>query len=165
MKADFLDICNCPECGYFDTGNEDKFSDKNGRLFIIYTVEQMKKDLQKSQPTIVKLTKQLEDKGLIEKVRQGQGKPTRIYIKDFASALHHEPEKPGSKDRELSEVKTLNSIYTENIKTENIEHKSYLPSTRRTEGWMSSGARCATRWNTRCFARTTAGNWPTRSWR
>ena len=58
--------------------NEEKFSDKSGRLFIIYTVEQMKKDLQKSQPTIVKLTKQLEDKGLIEKVRQGQGKPTRI---------------------------------------------------------------------------------------
>ncbi|ANU53121.1 replication initiator protein A [Acutalibacter muris] len=88
--------------------NEEKFSDKSGRLFIIYTVEQMKKDLQKSQPTIVKLTKQLEDKGLIEKVRQGQGKPTRIYIKDFSSAPHHEPEKPGSKDRELSEVKNLN---------------------------------------------------------
>ena len=84
--------------------NEEKFSDKSGRLFIIYTVEQMKKDLQKSQPTIVKLTKQLEDKGLIEKVRQGQGKPTRIYIKDFSSAPHHEPEKPGSKEDRKSVV-------------------------------------------------------------
>lgn len=55
--------------------NEDKFLDENGRLFIIYTVEQMERDLQRSHPTIVKLTKQLADIGLIQKVRQGQGKP------------------------------------------------------------------------------------------
>ena len=61
----------------------DKFTDENGRLFIIYTVEQMKKDIQRSQPTVVKWTKQLEDIGLIEKVRQGQGKPSKIFIMDF----------------------------------------------------------------------------------
>ena len=55
--------------------NLDKFTDKNGRMFIYYTVEKMKHDFKRSQPTIVKLTKQLENIGLIEKVRQGQGKP------------------------------------------------------------------------------------------
>ena len=52
----------------------DKFTDKNGRMFIYYTVEKMQHDLNHSKPTIVKLTKQLVDKGLIEKVRQGQGR-------------------------------------------------------------------------------------------
>lgn len=36
-----------------------------------------------------KLLKELETKaGLIEHQRQGQGKPTRIYVKDFATGLH-----------------------------------------------------------------------------
>ena len=68
--------------------HEDKFTDENGRLFIIYTVEQLERDLQRSHPTIVKLTKQLADIGLIEKVRQGQWKPSKIYIMDFTSAPH-----------------------------------------------------------------------------
>lgn len=36
-----------------------------------------------------KLLKELETKaGLIERQKQGQGKPTRIYVKDFATGLH-----------------------------------------------------------------------------
>ncbi|WP_217960058.1 DUF6017 domain-containing protein [Acutalibacter muris] len=87
--------------------NEDKFTDKKG-LFIIYTVERMEQDLQRSHPTIVKWTKQLENIGLIEKVRQGQGKPSKIYIYDFTTAPHDEPEKPTSKDSEPQEVKDFN---------------------------------------------------------
>ena len=77
----------------------EKFTDENGRLFIIYTVEQMKKDIQRSQPTIVKWTKQLEDIGLIEKVRQGQGKPSKIFIMDFMSVAN-EPDDSTSKECE-----------------------------------------------------------------
>ena len=65
--------------------HEDKFPDEHGRLFIIYTVEQMKRDLQSSHPTIVKLTKQLADIGLIEKVRQG--KPSKTYMGDLFAAV------------------------------------------------------------------------------
>ncbi len=88
--------------------HEDKFTDEKGRLFIIYTVEQMERDLQRSHPTIIKLTKQLADIGLIEKVRQGQGKPSKIYIYDFTTAPQDEPEKPASKDSEPQEVKNFN---------------------------------------------------------
>ena len=88
--------------------NLDKFTDKNGRMFIYYTVEKMKHDFKRSQPTIVKLTKQLENIGLIEKVRQGQGKPSRIYIYDFTTAPRNKPEKPTSKDSEPQEVKNFN---------------------------------------------------------
>lgn len=88
--------------------HEDKFTDENGRLFIIYTVEQMERDLQRSHPTVIKLTKQLADIGLIEKVRQGQGKPSKIHIMDFTSVPHDEPEKPTGKESEPQEVKGFN---------------------------------------------------------
>ena len=31
-----------------------------------------------------KLLKELEQAGLIEKIKQGQGKPMRLYVKNFA---------------------------------------------------------------------------------
>lgn len=102
--------------------HEDKFTAEKGRLFIIYTVEQMEKDLQRSHPTVIKFTKQLADIGLIEKVKQGQGKPARIYIKDFTSGDTGAQELPDinlcklenltscSNENELLDVKNLSSI-------------------------------------------------------
>ena len=83
--------------------NADKFTDKNGRFFIIYTVEQMKQHMQRSRPTVIKWTKQLEEIGLIEKVRQGQGKPSKIYINDFASVKC--PQKKDNQEGGAQEVK------------------------------------------------------------
>lgn len=137
--------------------NEDKFTDKKG-LFIIYTVERMEQDLQRSHPTIVKWTKQLENIGLIEKVRQGQGKPSKIYIYDFTTAPHDEPEKPTSKeaepqevkdfnfkkstaftsrskDSELQEVKDFNAIELENKELENKGLHPTDPSADLEDGW------------------------------
>ena len=102
----------------------DKFTDENGRLFIIYTVEQMKKDIQRSQPTIVKWTKQLEDIGLIEKVRQGQGKPSKIVIMDFMSVTS-EPDDSTSKESESPEVKDFNFKKSNNFTSRSKE--SELP--------------------------------------
>ena len=137
--------------------NLDKFTDKNGRMFIYYTVEKMKHDFKRSQPTIVKLTKQLENIGLIEKVRQGQGKPSRIYIFDFTTAPRNKPEEPTSKklepqevkdfnfkkstaftsrskDSELQEVKDFNAIELDNKDLENIELPPSQPPSDREDG-------------------------------
>lgn len=85
----------------------DRYTDENGRLYIIYTVEQMMEKIHRSRPTVIRWTKQLVDIGLIEKVRQGQGKPSKIYLKDFAS-VEHGPENLSSKDSEPQEVKDFN---------------------------------------------------------
>ena len=61
--------------------NADKFTDKDGKLYIIYTVEQVMSSMRCSEPYAVKMLKQLEDFGLIRKRRQGQGKPSIIYVK------------------------------------------------------------------------------------
>jgi len=61
------------------------FMDKNGNLYIIYTIEQVMADMRCSDKTALKMLKQLDDIGLIEKCRRGQGKPSIIYVKDFST--------------------------------------------------------------------------------
>jgi hypothetical protein len=68
------------------TVNANDFSDDNGNIYIIYTVEQVMADIRCSTKTAVKYLKDLDDIGLIEKKRRGQGKPSIIYVKDFSTA-------------------------------------------------------------------------------
>ena len=63
--------------------------DAEGRVYIYYTLEQVMADLRCANQKATKLMKELEVKiGLIERRKQGQGKPARIYVKDFMSGLH-----------------------------------------------------------------------------
>ena len=57
--------------------------DKRGRVYIICTLSEIKKALRCVEKSAVKYMKELEKIGLIEKIRQGQGKPTLIYVKKF----------------------------------------------------------------------------------
>ena len=69
----------------------------------------MERDIQRSHPTVIKLTRQLAEIGLIEKVRQGQGKPSKIYIKDFASV------KSPKTEANPQEVKNVNLQRSKNL--------------------------------------------------
>ena len=60
---------------------------EEGQLFVIFTVEELQSTLHLSKPTAVKVLNQLEKAGLIEKKRQGQGKPTLLYVNDFTAAV------------------------------------------------------------------------------
>lgn len=61
--------------------------DDEGRVYIIYTIKSIQRDLHCGDKKAVRLLKELEDWGLIEKVVQGQGKPTLIYVKNFYGAM------------------------------------------------------------------------------
>ena len=64
--------------------------DKEGRVFIYFTVEEIMKRRNISKPTAIKTLDELDSKkgiGLIERVRLGLGKPNVIYVKDFMSIL------------------------------------------------------------------------------
>jgi len=61
------------------------FVDGKGNVYIIYTVEQVMADLRCSTKTAVKMFSQLENIGLIERHKHGQGKPATIYVKDFST--------------------------------------------------------------------------------
>ena len=88
--------------------------DKEGRIYIIFTIEEIMKTINRSRPTAVKALDELDKNtrgiGLIERKRLGFGKPNIIYVKDFTS---YEGEKlenqtSRSKDIELQEVKKFN---------------------------------------------------------
>lgn len=58
--------------------------DQEGKVYIIFTVEEIMKALSCGNKKAVSLLAELEQKaGLIEKKRQGLGKPNLIYVKNF----------------------------------------------------------------------------------
>ncbi len=62
--------------------------DEHKRVFIIYTLEEACNSLNIGQTKMVKIMAELDTVkgvGLIEKRKQGQGKPTIIYVKNFVS--------------------------------------------------------------------------------
>ena len=63
------------------------WNDEKGRTYIYYTLEAVMKDLSCGHNTATKLLRELDTgtgAGLIERKKQGQGKPTRIYVKSLA---------------------------------------------------------------------------------
>lgn len=62
--------------------------DQNGRVYIIYTIDKIMEALGCAEQKAVKLLSELENKaGLIERKRQGLGKPNLIYVKNFIPAV------------------------------------------------------------------------------
>lgn len=58
-----------------------EWKDEKGQIYLIYPISNMSKDLGKSQTTIKKAMRELEDAGLVEKKRQGFCLPNILYIK------------------------------------------------------------------------------------
>ena len=59
--------------------------DESGRVYIIFTLEEIMEELGCANQKATKLVVELEEKaGLIERKRQGLGKPTLIYVKNFS---------------------------------------------------------------------------------
>ena len=62
--------------------------DEDNRVYIYYTLEDIMEDLGCARATCVRILSELDAKkgiGLIEKKRQGLGKPDIIYVKNFVS--------------------------------------------------------------------------------
>ena len=116
--------------------NAAHYTDRRGHLYIIYTVEQVMADMRCSVKTAVKMIKQLDEIGLIEKKRQGQGKPSIIYVKDFASVQFKNCKKYNSELVESTtlEVQKVQPSYNDLKENNFSKNHSIFPATdRRTE--------------------------------
>ena len=94
--------------------------DKTGRVYIYYTVEEIQSDLGCGHVKAGRLLAELDTVkgiGLIERVRQGQGKPAKIYVKKFSpdpppqgekSGLPRQPQN-GGQDSAKAEVRSAAS--------------------------------------------------------
>ncbi|RKM56811.1 hypothetical protein D6855_14175 [Butyrivibrio sp. CB08] len=63
--------------------NRNGWRDEEGRLYVIYPLDQMSKDIGLSTRTISLSLKQLEAIGIIDIVIRGQGRPNIYYVKNF----------------------------------------------------------------------------------
>lgn len=69
--------------GRMNLSRKNGWLDEKGRVYIRWSNEELCKDLGRSEPTVVKIKKELEKEGLIEKDRMGLGKCDLIYVKDI----------------------------------------------------------------------------------
>ena len=110
--------------------------DKQNRVFIYFTVEEIMRKRHLSKPTAIKLLDELDKRngiGLIERVRVGLGKPNIIYVKDFLSMVQEKSVVQKFKDltsevknidlrskgNELQDVKNLNPNYIDKSNSNN----------------------------------------------
>ena len=64
---------------------KNEWFDKKGRVFIIFTIEDVKRTLRCADNKATRLLRELEEFGLIERKRRGQGKPCLVYMKNFSA--------------------------------------------------------------------------------
>ncbi len=80
--------------------------DEQNRVFIYFTLEEIQEVLACGHNKATRLLVELEKYALIERVRQGQGKPAKIYIKNFIVPESNEPETSPEADIKTSENPT-----------------------------------------------------------
>ena len=77
-----------------DLSVKNNWTDEQGRVYIIYTIEQIMRDLNCGNKKAGQLLQELEEKGgLIERKRQGLGRPNLIFVKNFISGVDNSGER------------------------------------------------------------------------
>ena len=88
------------------------WTDDTGRVYIIFTTEEIMEALYCADNKATKLMKELESCGLIERKRRGLGKPSLIYVKNFIS----ESSEPRIQNRENHDSGTVKNATLESLK-------------------------------------------------
>ena len=94
------------------------WTDDTGRVYIIFTTEEIMEALYCADNKATKLMKELESCGLIERKRRGLGKPSLIYVKNFIS----EPSEPRIQSRENHDSGTVKNATLESLKSRGIKN-------------------------------------------
>lgn len=97
--------------------------DEQGRVYIIFPVQEVMDALGCADNKATKLFRELEKFGLIERKRRGLGKPNLIYVKNFTDPRFRNREKNGSGAADSAQQETAKSRgnKTEWNKTEGSE--------------------------------------------
>lgn len=109
--------------------------DDAGRVYIIFTIEEIKSSLGCAEKKAVKLLDELEKKcGLIERKRQGLGKPNLIYVKNFVSGaverqfLNCQKDNSGVVENTIQDLSKAQGNNTDNKYTEFSDTDPFFPS-------------------------------------
>lgn len=63
---------------------KNKWIDKEGKVYVIYKIEDICSDIGTSKSNAIKYMNELCEMGLVEKVQRGMGLPNILYVKNFA---------------------------------------------------------------------------------
>ena len=98
-----------------ELSRKNNWCDKNGDIYLLFTQDEISRLLDVSLPTISRAMKSLKCYNLIDVVRQGLGKPNKIYINKICTTR---------------QIKTLNSDVSRLITDENQDfHSRYANDT------------------------------------
>lgn len=87
--------------------------DEEGYVYIHYRVDEIMEKFNCSNKTAAKIMSELEETGLIDKKRQGQGKPDIIYVNKF-STMDTEQAKPEAEPEDRTEQEQPPSLAQKN---------------------------------------------------
>ena len=92
---------------------KNKWFDEQNRAYIIFTIEDVMELLNCKSQKAVKIMKELDAEdgiGLIEKIRQGFGKPNIIYVKNFMIKEAEEQQQQVQQNELLKNCENQNSV-------------------------------------------------------
>lgn len=98
--------------------------DDAGRVYVYYTIKSVKKSLRCANTKACGLLRELDEFGLIERKKQGLGKPTIIYVKDFTRFRKAELLGSDKQNSVILHTGTLDNRKSESNKTEKNKTES-----------------------------------------
>ena len=97
---------------------ENGWLDDAGRVYVYYTINSVKKSMRCANTKACGLLRELDEFGLIERKKQGLGKPTIIYVKDFTRFRKAELLGSDKQNSVILHTGTLDNRKSESNKTE-----------------------------------------------
>lgn len=116
-----------------DLSMKNGWLDKQNRVYLFFTVQEIQESLGCGKNKAIQLIQELEKAGLIERKRQGMGKPSFVYVKNILSCPESELKRfknqtSGGLENKLQEVGKLNPNHTDYSQTDNNETNLSYPS-------------------------------------
>lgn len=108
--------------------------DEQNRVYIVFTLEEVQRTMRCAKQKATKLMQELEAIGLVEKKRQGLGKPNLLYVKNFvrkgrkSKNRKNENHPSGGMISEPQEVRKSFGINNNQINTDSINTDSFYPA-------------------------------------
>lgn len=103
---------------------ENGWMDDAGRVYVYYTIKSVKKSMRCANTKACGLLRELDEFGLIERKKQGLGKPTIIYVKDFTRFRKAKLLDSDKWNSVILHIGTLDNRKSETNKTEKNETES-----------------------------------------
>ena len=106
---------------------KNKWYDDDGQVYMYFTNEQLMKELNCANGSVIKAKKELAQVGLLKETRQGMNKPNRLYISGYSKIELQESQKLDARSSkiEFHDVQKLDAINTNIINT-NISNNNYI---------------------------------------